>query len=93
MYTNEDLQDLSEEDKKKQKHALDMQLVILESDQRKSLAEKGILEMEIRRLKMDEERLRMGLEEKKERLEKITYEVSRNEEEIKRLKKRLNFVR
>lgn len=93
MYTNDDLQNLSEEEKKKQKHSIEMQVVILESDQRKVVAEKNMLEAELRKLKMDEERLRIVLEGKKERMQKVTYEISQNEEELKRLRKKLNFVR
>ncbi|MFA6047734.1 MAG: hypothetical protein WCV59_02570 [Parcubacteria group bacterium] len=83
---------MSDEDKKRKKHSIEMEMVILESDQKKMISQKTALEAEIRKLKYDEERIRVTLDEKKEELEKATYILTQNEEEVKRLKKQLNLV-
>lgn len=89
MYGNNDL---SEEDKKRQLNALNMQLSILDSDQKKFSAEKNMLDAEIRKIKMDSERLRIDLSEKQKRLETVTFQFSQNEDEIKRLKRKLTSL-
>lgn len=86
MYANNNP---SEEDKKRQLNALNMQLSIMDSDQKKISSEKNTLEAEIRKLKMDAERLRIDLGEKQERFKKITFQFTQNEEEIKRIKRKL----
>jgi len=92
MYTDEDLKNLSPEEKKRQKNSIQMEMVILESDGKKIIGEKSTLEMEIRRLRQDMERLRIDLDQKQERYDKINFEISQNEEGVKRLRKRLNFL-
>lgn len=87
-----DLQNLSEEDKKRKKHSIDMELVILDSDMKKMVSQKTALEAEVRKLKYDEERIRISLEEKKAELEKAKYGITQSETEIKRLKKQLNLI-
>jgi len=86
MYGNNDA---SDEDKKRQLNALNMQLSMLDSDQKKFSNEKNILEAEIRKIKMDGERLRIDLSEKQKRFDKITFQFSQNEDEIKRIKRKL----
>jgi len=82
----------SDDDKKRKKHSIEMEMVILESDHKKLVAQKTALEAEIRKLKYDEERIRVTLDEKKKELESATYTLSQNEEESGRLKKQLNLV-
>ncbi len=89
MYGNNDA---SEEDKKRQLNALNMQLSMLDSDQKKFFNEKNILEAEIRKNKMDTERLRIDLSEKQKRFDKITFQFSQNEDEIKRIKRKLTSL-
>ena len=86
MYGNNDA---SDEDKKRQLNALNMQLSILDSDQRKFVNEKNMLEAEIRKIKMDIERDRIDLGQKQKRFETVTFQFSQNEDEIKRLKRKL----
>ena len=82
-------QSLSDEDKSRKEHSINMQLSILDSDQKKFGSEKNLLDAEIRKLRTEGERLRLDLDEKKKRLEEITYKFSQNEQEIKRLKRKL----
>jgi len=92
MHNQNDLQNLTDEDKKRKKHSIEMEMVILNSDHKKLIGQKLILEAEIRKLKYDEERIRVMLDEKKKELEKATYVLAQNEEDTKRLKKQLNLV-
>jgi hypothetical protein len=92
MYTNDDLKNLSDEDKKRERNVLQMQVVILESDNRKFLTEKNLLDAEIRKLKIDAERLRISIDEKQEKLKKLVFELEQSEAEVKRIKKRINLV-
>jgi multidrug resistance efflux pump len=92
MYTTDDLRNLSDEDKRRKKHSVEMELVVLESDNKKISSEKVLLDMDIRKLKIDAERTRITLDEKTKRLEKVNYQVMQNEEQIKKLKKELNYL-
>ncbi|HRY82834.1 MAG TPA: hypothetical protein P5232_04005 [Candidatus Moranbacteria bacterium] len=82
----------SDEDKGRQKNAINMQLSILDTDQRKFVAEKNMLDAEIRKLKMDSERLRIDLNEKEKRFSTVNFQFSQNEEEIKGLKRKLALL-
>ena len=90
MYQNND--NLSEEDKKRKRNQLQMEMIMLESDSRKKIAEKGMLEAEIRKLRYDEERLRINTEEKKKRLEIVSREIADSEAEVKKIKKQINLL-
>lgn len=92
MYTQDDLKKLSDEDKKRKKHSVEMDMVILESDLKKITSRKTELESEIRKLKYDEERIRINLEEKNKELNGVTLEITQGEDDIKRLKKQLNLL-
>lgn len=92
MYTNDDLENLSQEDKKRKRHSVEMEMVMLESDNRKLLNEKNVLDTDIRKLKKDEERIRITLDEKRKQFDKVTYQVNQNEVELKGMKKKLNFL-
>jgi peptidoglycan hydrolase CwlO-like protein len=92
MYTSDDLANLSEEDKKRKKHSVQMEMIMLESDLKKSRNQKDDLEAEIRKLRYSEEKLRIEMEEKKEQFEKINQVITQGEEDIKRLKKQLNLL-
>jgi len=92
MYTQDDLANLSEEDKKRKKHSVQMEMIMLESDLKKSRNIKDDLEAEIRKLRYSEEKLRIEMEEKKEQFGKINQVITQSEEDIKRLKKQLNLL-
>ena|GEM_PF-5065842 len=91
MYVN-DFSNLSPEEKKAKRHALEMEIIILESDGKRFLAEENSLEAEIRKLGVDAERLRITLDEKKKRFEKLKRELFQKEDEVKRLKKKINLL-
>jgi len=92
MYTQDELAKLSDEDKKKQKHSTSMEIIILESDVRKMAAQKNELEAQIRKLKYDEERLRVELDAKNKEFQAVSQKITEGEEDIKRLRKRLNLL-
>lgn len=74
------------------KKRIQMDITILESDLRKRLTEKVQLEAEIRKLKQDGERLKVMLDEKRTRFEKVQREIFAKEEECKALKKKIYGV-
>jgi hypothetical protein len=92
MYTNDDSEKLSDEDKKRQRNSLQMETIMLESEISKLKTEKDSLDGEIRKLRMDEERLRITSDEKKKRLERVNQEISGKEAEIKHAKKKINLL-
>ena len=92
MYTNDDLKNLSEEDKKRQRNSIQLQMVMLESDNRKLINEHNLLDAEMRNLRMNEERLRINLDEKRKRYDMVKNQIAQNEEELKRMKKKLNVL-
>lgn len=92
MYADDELKNLSEEDKKKQRRTIQTEIIILESDKRKIINEKNRLEAEMRNLKMDGDRIRMSLEDKRRQFEKTSAQIIQFETEEKRLKRRLNMV-
>ncbi|HAI74249.1 MAG TPA: hypothetical protein DCS28_02555 [Candidatus Moranbacteria bacterium] len=79
-------------EKDRQKRRIQMELLILDSDARKFSNEKISLDAEMRKLKQDEERIRISLDEKKRRYETVTREILSKDEETRRLKKKLNSL-
>lgn len=92
MYTQDDLKNLSDEDKKKKRHSVQMEIIMLESDLKKFYEQKAELDAEIRKITYEEEKLRIIKEEKKGLFEKIKFDISQNEADIKRFKKQLNLI-
>lgn len=92
MYTDDDLKNLSEEEKKRQSRNFQMQIIILDSDNRKVENKKNALDAEIRKLKVDQERLRIEMDEKKKEYDEAVRQISKNEEDMKRLKKKMNLL-
>lgn len=74
------------------KKRIQMDITILESDLRKRLTERNQLEAEVRKLKQDSERLKVTLDEKRTRFEKVQREIFTKEEECKALKKKIYGV-
>jgi len=68
-------------------------IIMQESDYRKKLTKKTEIEAEIRKMKKDEERIRIEIGEKREALEKLNYEILQMEAEMTRLKKKLNLIK
>ncbi len=93
MYADDELGQLSEEEKKRKFRALQMQIIMLESDNRKIINEKNLLEAEMRKLKTDQERIKIELTNRKQRFDKIGFRLTQNEEDLKKMKKKLNLVR
>ena len=92
MYTQDELSKLSDEDKKKQKHSIQMEVIILESDLKKMVHEKNELESQIRALRYEEERLRVELDERNKEFQTVSDKITDGEADIKRLRKRLNLL-
>lgn len=92
MYANEDLENLSPEEKGRKRREIQIQMIMLESDGRKLTDEKNLLDVEIRKIKIDSERLRVNMDEKKTRLGEVSSRIFENEEEIKKLKKKMNLL-
>ena len=91
-YTSDDLENLSPEEKKKKLHDLQMQAAILDSDGRKMQVQKIDLESQVRNLKRKQDVLRVELEEKEAELEKTERKFVENEEEKKRVRKKINVL-
>lgn len=91
MY-NQNLGDLSADDKKRKLNQLQMEMIMLESDSSKKIAEKVTLEAEIRKIRYDEDRLRVTMDEKKKKLELVSREITESEEEVKKIKKQINLL-
>ncbi len=89
FYGRQNTSNSGNEDKKRQKNTIQVQMIIMESDGRKLMNEKNILDAEIRKIGRDIDRLKVELSQKKERLAKVSDQIIQNEEEIKRLKKKL----
>ena len=92
MYTDDDLRNLSAEEKKKQQRNFQMEIIVLDSDTRKIQSRKALLDAEIRKIGMDQERARIELENKKKEYETISYQIIKNEDTMKHLKKKLNLL-
>lgn len=92
MYTNDDLKNLSGDDKKRKRNSLEMDLVMVESENRKLIGDKNNLNAEIRKIGLDQNRLRITLDEKKKSLTDLDYKIKQNEEEIIKIKKKINIL-
>jgi len=79
-------------DSRKKRAELERQIVIADSDLKKLLREKQDLEAEQRRLKKEEERIRVDRDVLDKRLKKMQDDQRLLEEEIHRLKKKLKLV-
>gem|GEM_PF-2893498 len=69
-----------------------MEIIVMDSDTRKIQNKKSTLEMEIRKLRMDQERMRIEMENKKKEYDTLGYQIIKNEEDMKRLKKKINLL-
>ncbi|MDR3558813.1 MAG: hypothetical protein P4L62_02220 [Candidatus Pacebacteria bacterium] len=92
MYTNDDLKNLSDEDKKRQRSSIQMQMIMLESDNRKLVSQKNMLDAELRKLRMDQERIRVDHDQKKKEFDVLIYKIGQGEEELKRMRKKINLL-
>jgi len=81
-----------EEESKKQRRSIQMEMIMIESDVRKLAKEKSLLEAEIRKLKQDGERIRVILDEKRKRFDYVSQEVAIKEEDLKKERKKLNLL-
>lgn len=87
------LTNLSEEEKKRKQRAIQMEVIILESDVRKFTREKDVLEAEMRKLRQDQERLRIESDEKRKRFDRMVQDIAAKEMEIKKLRKSLYLIK
>ena len=92
MYTNDDLQNLSPEEKKRKKRTLQTEMIMLESDHHKFVEQKNVLDAEIRNLEMNEKRLRVDMDDRRAKMERVTRKITENEAEVKKLKGKMNLL-
>ncbi len=90
--SNEDEKSVDVAARESQKRRIQMELLILDSDKRKLANEKTVLDAEIRKLRQDSERITLILNSKKSRYDVVEREFLEKEEELKRLKKKLNSL-
>lgn len=76
----------------RKKHQLQIDIVMKDSDLKKSIRQKEILVSEIRRLKREQERLSLGIQQKESELQKFDFEILQLDNEVKKLKKELNLL-
>jgi hypothetical protein len=93
MYTDDDLQKLTPEEKKRESHSIQMQMVILESDLKRNISKETNYDSEIRKFKTEGERIRVQIDGKRKEQEKVKWEITQQEAEIKKLRKKLNLLR
>ena len=79
-------------EKNRQRNEIQRDIVMQEADWRKKVAEKGLIEAEIRALKKDEDRLRTEMQVRQVKFNRIEQEVMQMDAEIKNLKKKLNTI-
>lgn len=82
----------NDQDKSRQKNTLQRDIIMAESDFKKYNNEKMQLDAEIRQLKKDEAHLKVNLQDRQERLNKVAYELTQAETTLKGLKKKLNLL-
>lgn len=89
---DEDTQAVDPTDSRKKRAELERQIVISESNLKKVLREREDLEIEQRRLKKSEERIRVERDALDKKLKKVQDSVRLSEEEIHSLKKKLKVL-
>lgn len=92
MYTNDELKNLSDDERKRKRNSLQMEIIMLESEAGKLTTEKNTLETEIRKMKMDEERLRIMMDEKRKRFDNVSRNIEEKEAEVKSARKKMNLL-
>ena len=88
----DDQSDTDKQDKSRQKNDIQREMVMQESDMRRVINEKNQLEAEISAFKKEEAHIKMNMQEKQERLNKVDFELSQFEATMKGLKKKLNLI-
>jgi len=83
---------MTDDQKRKKRRDLQMEVIMQESDLNKVVADKTRLEMEIRQLRKDMDRARINLQEKQQRLGKVQFDMMQKEEEIHKNKKKMNTL-
>lgn len=91
-HNNDDDSQVDEQDKSRQKSALQRDMIMAETDFNKYNNEKVQLEAEIRALKKEEARLKVDLQEKQTRLSRVENELMQLDGSLKSLKKKLNLI-
>lgn len=90
---SDDTSGINNQDKSRKRNDIEREIVMREAELRKKLVEKTQMEAEIRQLKKEESRIRVELQEKQEWFSKMDFEILRQEEAIKHLRKDLYLVR
>ena len=84
--------DSQKEDKSRQRHAMERDNIILESDLRRLNAKRNEMEAEIRDLQKQKQRLEMNIQEKESELKRILSQVNDIQNQEDRLKKKMNTL-
>lgn len=92
MYTNNAFSRANDEDRKKKRTDLQREIIILESDNRKILSNKNLLDAEMRKIKIDMDRMQLTLDDKKRKFDRFVRDSSQNEEDIKKICRQLNLI-
>lgn len=82
----------NDQDAARQKHELQREIVIQESDLKDILRKRDQLASDIRKLEKEEDRIRVELQQKKTEHDKIEDEVLRAENYVRSLKKKLALL-
>ena len=87
-----DGQQLSPQDKSRKRNELQRDITIMESDFKKKTNEKVLIESEIRSLKKDEARIRVEIQERQTKLNRVDQDVMQMDSEVRALRKKLNLI-
>ena len=85
--------DQSDRDKSRSRNDIQREIMMQESELRKKLNEKILIEAEIRKFKKEIARIRVELQQKQDGFSKMDYEILQIEESIKSLKKKLYLIK
>lgn len=79
-------------EKTRRKNAIQREIIMKDSDYRRSISEKIQIESELKRLRNDEARVRMSLQERQTRLTKLEQDIAHSDEDLRELRKKLNLL-
>lgn len=92
MYTNDAFSKIGDEDRRKKRTDLQREIIMLESDNRKILSNKNLLDAEMRKIRKDMDRMQITWDDKKRKFDRFARDLAQNEEDIKKLRRQLNLV-
>jgi len=90
--TGDESGEMTPEEKSKKRNEFQREMVMLESDHRKKVNEKNIVDAEIRNFKKKEKRIKADAQVAQERLKHLDQEVFTIENDLRALKKKRNLI-